>query len=457
LKSKSIYKNQLFIGLELVYKNWFGRRLWINEMMKSIETNPVRADITIKVPGSKSYTHRTLIAAALSDGQCRVIDPLRSQDTLLTLAALQQMGIRIDDRKDRFIVHGGGGRFSPVADPIDFHNSGTSMRLFGGLAVLGEGAYTLTGTRRMCERPMQALLDSLTGMGVPARSRNGNGCPPVIIEGGYRQGGETAIDCSISSQYLSALLLIAPCLEQGLTIAVSHGPVSKPYIDMTIDIMTAFGVRLQREDYTRFTVPGGQTYRAGDYPVEPDGSNAGYFWAAAAISGSRVKVSNVSAGSRQGDVGLAEIFGQMGCTVDPAPDGIAVTGGRLRAVEVDMGHMPDVVPTLAVVAAFAQGTTKIHNVRHLRAKECDRLAAVSNELSKMGIETRVHENDLEIVGGASHGAEIETYDDHRIAMSFAVAGLRVPGVKIMDPGCVEKSFPTYWEVFDRLYKNDVLP
>jgi 3-phosphoshikimate 1-carboxyvinyltransferase len=421
--------------------------------MKEIETKPLDADITVQVPGSKSFTHRTLIAAALSDGECRVLDPLRSQDTLLTMAALQQMGIRIEDRKERIIVHGGGGRFSPVAGPIDFGNSGTSMRLFGGLVVLGQGAYTLTGTRRMCERPMHALLESLTRMGIPARSRSGNGCPPVIIEGGYRQGGKTAIDCSVSSQYLSALLLIAPCLKRGLTIEVSRGPVSKPYIDMTIDIMNTFGIHLQRDGYTRFEVPGGQTYRAGTYPVEPDGSNAGYFWAAAAISGSRVKVLNITTASRQGDIGLAEIFGRMGCTVDHSPDGIAVTGGKLRAVEVDMGHMPDVVPTLAVVAAFARGTTKIRNVSHLRAKECDRLAAVSNELAKMGIETRVDEDDLEIVGGAPHGAEIETYDDHRIAMSFAVAGLRVSGMGIIDPDCVAKSFPTYWEVFDRLYKQ----
>ena len=419
--------------------------------MKSIETKPVGDDISIQVPGSKSYTHRTLIAAALSDGRCNVLYPLRSQDTLLTKGALQQMGIQIHDQMDRFVVNGGNGAFEPLSDAIDFHNSGTSMRLFGGLVVLGQGPYTLTGTPRMCQRPMQALLDSLVQLGVSACSQKGNGCPPVTIEGGQCKGGRTAIDCSVSSQYLSALLLIAPCLERGIAIDVSHGPVSKPYIDMTVDIMNAFGVHLQRDGYTRFEVPGGQIYRAGDYPVEPDGSNAGYFWAAAAITGSRVKVHNVTAASRQGDVGLADILGQMGCTVDHAPDGIAVTGGRLKAVEIDMGHMPDVVPTLAVVAAFAEGTTKIHDVAHLRAKECDRLAAVSTELAKMGIETRVHENELEIVGGAPSGAEIETYDDHRIAMSFAVAGLKVPGIKIIDPGCVEKSFPTYWEIFEKMY------
>lgn len=423
--------------------------------MITIQTKPVQADVTVQVPGSKSFTHRTLIAAAMSDGVCRVQKPLRSQDTLLTLGALKRMGIRADDHNDDITVHGGNGRFRSVSQPIDFRNSGTSMRLFGALVVLGQGPYTLTGTRRMCERPMQALLDSLTQLGVHARSQSGNGCPPVIIEGGQCRGGKTAIDCSVSSQYLSALLLIAPCLERGMTIEVSRGPVSKPYIDMTIDIMNTFGVHLQRDGHTRFEVPGGQTYRAGTYPVEPDGSNAGYFWAAAAISGSRVKVLNITAASRQGDIGLAEIFGQMGCTVDHTPDGIAVTGGKLRAVEVDMGHMPDVVPTLAVVAAFAQGTTKIHNVGHLRAKECDRLAAVSNELAKMGIETRVHEDDLEIVGGAPHGADIETYDDHRIAMSFAVAGLKVPGIGIIDPDCVAKSFPTYWEVFERLYRDSL--
>jgi 3-phosphoshikimate 1-carboxyvinyltransferase len=423
--------------------------------MRTIELKPVKQAAAIQVPGSKSYTHRTLISAALSDGTCRVHNPLRSEDTLLTLKALGQMGISMEDqpdgRPDRIVIHGRNGRFSPVTRPIDFRNSGTSMRLFGALAVLGEGPYMLTGTKRMCERPMQALLDSLVQLGVPAHSMGRNGCPPVVIVGGQCKGDRTSIDCSVSSQYLSALLLIAPCLPAGLTIDVSHGPVSKPYIDMTVDIMAAFGVDLRREAYTRFEVPGGQTYRAGDYTVEPDGSNASYFWAAGAITGARVKVLGVTGASRQGDVGLVNILEQMGCQVEHEDDGIAVTGGALKAVTVDMGHMPDVVPTLAVVAAFAGGTTVIRNVAHLRAKECDRLSAVACELGKMGIETRALDNELHIVGGTPHGAEIETYDDHRMAMCFAVAGLKVPGIRILNPGCVAKSFPTYWEVFKQLY------
>lgn len=419
--------------------------------MRTIETKPILPQVAVQIPGSKSYTHRTLIAAALSDGICQVHNPLRSQDTLLTAAALRQMGIRIDDQQDRMVVHGNNGTFQPADAPIDFQNSGTSMRLFGALVALGQGPYTLTGTQRMCERPMQALLDSLDQLGIPSRSQKGNGCPPVIITGGQTIGGRTTIDCSVSSQYLSALLLIAPCLKQGLNITVTKGPVSKPYIDLTVDIMNAFGVTLKQEAYTQFEVPGQQTYRSGDYTVEADGSNAGYFWAAAAITGARVKVKGVTTASRQGDVGLVSILEQMGCQVDHEPDGIAVTGGNLKAVSVDMGHMPDVVPTLAVVAAFAHGTTRIHNVAHLRAKECDRLSAVSTELGKMGIATDTSGDILQVTGGQPHGAEIETYDDHRMAMSFAVAGLKVPGIQIIDPDCVAKSFPNYWEVFSGLY------
>lgn len=419
--------------------------------MRAIQTRPVKDNALIQVPGSKSYTHRILIAAALSDGVCRILSPLRSQDTLLTLGALQRMGIRVEAHPDAIVVHGAGGHLAPVDQPIDLGNSGTSMRLLSGVAALGNGTYTLTGTRRMCERPMQALIDSLGHMGVGARSQEGNGCPPIVIEGGHHKGGRTHIDCSVSSQYLSALLLIAPCLDQGLVIDVVKGPVSKPYIDMTVDIMEAFGVRLERSQYARFTVAGGQTYRAGDYAVEPDGSQAGYFWAAAALTGTRVKVKDVTRASRQGDVGLAEVFGHMGCQVAHESDGIAITGGPLKAVSVDMGNMPDMVPTLAVVAAFAQGTTVMRNVAHLRAKESDRLAAVSQELAKMGVKTYCGHDELQVIGGHPRGAEIHTYDDHRIAMSFAIAGLKVPGIAVDDEDCVQKSFPDFWEVFEGLY------
>lgn len=418
---------------------------------KAIRTQPIKHDAVVRVPGSKSYTHRMLIAAALTHGISRVYNPLRSEDTLLTLNALKQMGIQAREEKDSIIFQGGKGRLGPCAEPIYLANAGTAMRLLGGVTLLGTGAYTLTGSPRMCQRPIDALLHSLNQLGVSARSQNNDGCPPVIIEGGTCRGGATAIDCSVSSQYLSGLLLAAPCLPEGLIIDVTRGPVSTPYIDLTVDILHTFGIELNREGYIHFDVPGGQTYAHGDYTVEADGSQAGYFWAAAAITGARIKVRGVTRDSRQGDVKLADLFQRMGCMVEHEIDGIAVTGGELKAIEVDMGDMPDMVPTLAVAAAFARGTTVISNVAHLRAKESDRLDAVARELTKMGIRVQSNADSLRITGGRPRGADIETYNDHRIAMSFAVAGLRVPRMVIRDPQCVGKSFPAYWDVFEALY------
>ncbi len=419
-----------------------------------IEIKPHRiGNCRVSVPGSKSFTHRTLIAAALSDGPCSVLNPLRSQDTLLTLAALEKMGAEVADR-DRFIgIQGLKGRFKPCREPIYLANSGTSMRLLAGVAGLGQGTYLLTGTPRMYHRPIGHLLEALNRLGIAARATDDNGCPPVEIPGGQAAGGEVSINCSVSSQFLSALLLMAPCTPQGMAITVSHGPVSRPYVDMTVDILNRFGVRVKRDGYTRFEVAGGQAYRAGDYSVEPDASQAGYFWGAAAITGGSVTVKGVSTGSSQGDVGLARVFGQMGCHVAENAHGITVTGSDLRAVTVNMADMPDMVPTLAVVAAFAAGTTIIENVSHLKAKESDRLAATCTELNKMGIIAVAEDNRLLVTGGTPHGAEIQTYDDHRIAMSFAMAGLATPGVKISDPDCVEKSFPDFWQVWESLYAD----
>ena len=357
--------------------------------MIEIQPHTIKPRCEVTVPGSKSYTHRILIASALSDGQCRIQKPLLSEDTRLTLQALRQMGIQIDDTaQDQIIVAGNRGSFKPGADRIFLGNSGTSMRLLAAVAALGRGKFTLTGTDRMAERPIQDLIEALEQLGVRIRSLNHNGCPPLEIIGEKISGGPVTINCRTSSQYLSALLLIAPCTDRGLEIRVTEGPVSRPYVDMTVDVMGKFGITVERRGYEWFKVSGGQIYRAGAYPVEPDGSQAGYFWAAAAVCGTEVKVHGVTADSRQGDVKFANLLGSMGCEITAEPDGITVSGSSLKAIDVDLGDMPDMVPTLAVVAAFAAGTTIIRNVAHLKAKESDRLAAVVNELGKLGIESR---------------------------------------------------------------------
>ncbi len=423
-----------------------------------IEIRPHRpGPCTVRVPGSKSYTHRLLIASALADGRSTVKNGLDSEDTRLTGEALTRMGVRIEESRDGrgLTISGVGG--TPVKgvapdQPIHLGNSGTSMRLLTAVAALMPGETVLTGTERMRRRPVGDLLDGLGQIGVSARSINGDGCPPVAVSGGRPKGGRVALDCGVSSQFLSALLLIAPYTADGVEIEVIRGPVSRPYIDLTVEVMDRLGVSLVRDGYTRFSVPGGRTYRPGDYTVEPDASNASYFWAAAAVTGGTVTVAGLGPDSRQGDLKIVDLLAGMGCRVERERTGIRVTGpDQLTAIHTDLCDIPDMVPTLAVTAAFAEGTTVISNVAHLRAKESDRLAAMADGLTRMGIEARAGADSLIITGGRPHGARIETYDDHRIAMSFAVAGLATPGVVILDETCVSKSFPTFWEVFEGLY------
>ena len=419
-----------------------------------IEINPGKIkNATVSVPGSKSYSHRILIAAALSDGLCKIENVLESEDTLHTINCLRQMGIAIEKSGTGYDIQGRGGELEAVADPIELGNSGTSMRLLTAVAALGKGNYILTGTPRMQQRPIQDLLNGLNQLGVTAKAINDNGCPPVEINGGIISGGSVSIDCHISSQFLSALLLVAPFARDEVQIAVSRGPVSKPYVDLTVQVMERFGIKLEREGYESFKIPGGQRYRSGSYFVEPDSSQAGYFWAAAAVTGAAIKVNGTSLDSHQGDIRITKVLEQMGCEVRSENDGITVKGKSLQGITVDMADMPDMVPTLAVVAAFAEGTTLINNVAHLRDKESDRLSAVATNLLKMGINASCTDNGLIIEGGKPHGAEIETYDDHRIAMCFAIAGLVVEGIKIKNQNCVTKSFPNFWEVFQQLYDD----
>lgn len=414
-----------------------------------IQPRPV-GTASVSVPGSKSLSHRYLAAAALSDGDCIIENCLISEDTLLTMDGLRQMGVTMRVAGEQIQVRGKNGRFSACQQPVYLGNSGTSLRFLCALAALGEGLYTITGTQRMYERPIQDLLDGLMRIRVAAKSINGNGCPPVTIQGGRRIGGRTALRCGKSSQYLSAMLLIAPCTQAGIDIQVTEGPVSKPYVDMTRYVMQQFGIQVQQTAYETFRVPGRQTYRHGVHTVEPDCSQAGYFWAAAAVTRGNVMVKGTRLDMHQGDVGMVRLLASMGCRIEEERDGVRVLGGELRAIEADMSDMPDMVPTLAVVAAFARGKTLIKNVSHLKIKESNRIEAVVRELNKMGIRARATDDGLMVVGGKPHAAAIDTYNDHRIAMSFAVAGLAVQGVEIRNPGCVAKSFPNFWKVLGTL-------
>ncbi len=382
--------------------------------------HPVQASVA--VPGSKSVTHRVLIAAALSDGPCRIENALASEDTGLTRQALERWGVRIEPEGEGLRVFGTGGDLAASPDPILLGNSGTSMRLLTAVAALARGRTVLSGTARLQARPIQDLLDGLAQVGVAARSLAGNGCPPVAIDGGGIAGGRASLNCSLSSQFLSALLLIGPYTHNGLEIHVTRGPVSRPYIDITLDTMRDFGVEAERDGYSWFKV------------------------------GSTICVRGTRRNSRQGDIRILEIFERMGCRVESRPEGVAVAGGPLKAVEVDMGDIPDVVPTVAVTAAFARGRTLIRNVAHLKEKESDRLAAVSTGLNRMGIDAGCDGESLWVEGGSPQPAAIDCRDDHRIAMSFAVAGLKAAGIIILDETCVRKSFPGFWQTLDALYR-----
>jgi 3-phosphoshikimate 1-carboxyvinyltransferase len=411
-----------------------------------------RVEATIKVPGSKSLTQRALIAAALAQGPSLLLDPLASEDTAYTMSALALMGIAIDTANpESWRVDGAGGRILPPGQDIFLGNNGTATRFLTSVAALGHGHFHITGNERMAHRPISPLISALRGWGVDIQSDAGTGCPPLTIEASGLRGGRTVLPEGKSSQYLSSLLLVAPYAAEPTELEVQGDILSQPYVRMTLAVMESFGVPAEAAaDLTSFRVPRG-CYQGRTYAIEGDASSASYFWAAAAVTGGRVTVANVPLPSLQGDAALLSSLERMGCLVVHDQTGITVSGAApLRGIEVNMGDMPDVAPTLAVVAAFAQGSTIIRNVGHLRIKECDRLSAVVTELRKLGAVVE-EEADRMIIHGSGgdnlHGATIATYDDHRMAMSFAVAGLRLSHVTIDGEDCVSKSFPDFWRRF----------
>jgi 3-phosphoshikimate 1-carboxyvinyltransferase len=399
---------------------------------------------TVTVPGSKSYTNRALLIAALAEGVSRLEKPLVSDDTKFMIRALKGFGIKVEEEPNAFIVSGKAGKLITPEEDIFVGNAGTAMRFLTTFAALAKGKVHLDGDERMRERPLADLLECLGQMGVKAIPVYHNGCPPIDIESHGVPGGEVTLLGNKSSQYLTSLLLSAPYFKNDTSILIDGDLTSKSYADITLDIMKTFGVTAENDSYQKFSVEAGQVYKSQTYKVEGDWSSASYFLAAAAITGGDITLSGVNPDSVQGDAQFPAVLEKMGCEVNKTADSLQLIGSSLRGITINMNNMPDAVQTLAVIALFAKGETVIEGIGNLRIKETNRIEALANELGRLGAEVEAGEDFLIIKPGEYQGAEIETYNDHRMAMSFAVAGLKISGVKIKNPKCVEKSFPDFF-------------
>ena len=413
-----------------------------------------RVEARVRVPGSKSLTHRAFIAAALARGRSRITNFLECEDTGYTARGLQALGVQMEREGETMVISGTGGLFPPSLGikTIFLGNSGTSCRLLLSIAVLARGDYLLTGSPRLHNRPIGELVQALDKLGAGTLRPAPNGCPPVALKARGLKGGKVAISGRQSSQFISSVLLAAPYAEQDVEIEVLGEMVSQPYIDLTIEIMERFGVSVVREGTRHFKVVAGKGYQACSLTIEGDISNASYFWAAAAVTEGSVTITDLNPGdTRQGDLAILEVLEAMGCRVERGPDWVTVQGGPLQGIDLDMKSIPDLVPTVAALALLAKGRTVIRNVPHLRLKESDRLGAVANEWHRLGGRVDELPDGLVIQGGLKlTGVEVDPHDDHRLAMSLAVIGLRVPGIRIRQAECVNKSFPLFWDFWDRL-------
>jgi 3-phosphoshikimate 1-carboxyvinyltransferase len=410
---------------------------------------------TVRPPGSKSYTNRALVLAALAKGKSTLSGALYSDDTLHMARSLEALGFGVvrDEAARRFEVTGAGGAVPATRASVFVGNSGTTARFLPPLMALGRGTYELDGNEAMQKRPIQPLLDAMAALGAQATSVRGNGCPPIRVDAGGLEGGTASMPGGVSSQYFSALLMVGPCSKRGITLEVEGDLVSKPYLDVTMQAMQAFGAPSRREDYARFIAPPGE-YRATDYDVEPDASAASYFFAAAAVTRGRVIVPGLGSRSLQGDLGFVRLLERMGCRVRQTETETEVEGtGELRGIEADMSNLSDTAQTLATVAPFARGPTRVTGIGFIRKKETNRVAAVVAELNRLGIRAEEETDGFIVHPGTPKPGRVETYDDHRMAMSFAVMGLVAPGIEILDPGCVSKTFPDFFETLEKLRED----
>jgi 3-phosphoshikimate 1-carboxyvinyltransferase len=418
----------------------------------SIAIQPLERPIqaTVRPPGSKSITNRALIVAALAEGTSRLTGALDSDDTRVMIESLRRLGLRVphDPACQTIEIDGCAGR--PPADSAELwlENSGTSIRFLTAAACLGHGARRLDGNARMRQRPIGPLCDALNELGASVRCEGDRGCPPVSVRANGLPGGRATVAADLSSQFLSALLLTAPCADSAVELALQGPLVSEPYVAMTVRLMADFGVQVETRPGDYRIEP--QRYRGRAFAIEPDASAASYFFAAAAITGGDITVEGLSRESLQGDVQFLKVLEQMGCTVQWNADSIRLRGGVLRGVDVDMNAISDTAQTLAAVAVFAQGATRIRNIAHVRHKETDRIRAVVTELNRLGVDAQEQDDGLTIHPQADGSprirpAVIETYDDHRMAMSFALVGLRAAGIRIANPACVGKTYPAFFD------------
>jgi 3-phosphoshikimate 1-carboxyvinyltransferase len=408
---------------------------------------------TVRVPGSKSLTNRALLIAALANGTTRLTDALFSDDTLLFANTLQSLGfdVTLDTANSEMTITGLGGNIPSSKAELFVGDSGTAARFLSAFLTLGHGEYVLDGDSRMRERPIGDLVCALRELGAVIQT-SPSGCPPVKISASGLQGGRAALKGDISSQFLSALLMIAPYAKEPVEVEVTTGLNSKPYVDMTLAMLCDFGVQIERTGYERFLVGTGCYQARRTYAIESDASAASYFFAAPAICGGTVRVADISRHSIQGDIAFLDVLQQMGCVIAEGPDWIEVTGpSALRGLDVDLRDIPDTAQTLAAIAPFASTSTRIRGVASARLKETDRIAAVCTELTRLGVPVEEHADGMTVHPcDMIHPAGIQTYNDHRMAMAFSLIGLRVPGVTIENPACVAKTFPNFFEVLETL-------
>jgi 3-phosphoshikimate 1-carboxyvinyltransferase len=410
--------------------------------MKAVISGDSGIGGTVIAPPSKSYTHRAFVIASLAGGDSVIESPLLAGDTLSTLNAMRAFGVNIEE-KENIIIKGSGGALETPKGEIDCGNSGTTIRLVSSVAAL-DGTVTLTGDESVRSRPMKPLLDALDQLGMKTSSNDGK--PPVTIEGGGIEGGEVEIRGDVSSQFVSSLLIAAPYAKNNTKIKITTPLLSRPYVDMTLDIMEKFGVSVEG-DYEAFKIRAGQKYRGTNYRVEGDYSSASYFFALAALTGSEITVKNLNPDSKQADRMILKIIEEMGGSVSVEGNEVSVKGNGLTGIEVDLKDAPDLLPTVAVLGCRARGETVIKNVGHARFKETDRIAAVTKEFKKFGVEINEYEDGMSIKGVEKlKGGEVKSYKDHRMAMALAVLGAGSEGATVIDDvRCIKISFPGFFD------------